>query len=49
MCISMHCADKLVHFGGKESRYIVVYNKGRWYKVPLYHKKRMLEPVEIEW
>jgi len=42
-------ADKLVHFGGKESRYIVVYNKGRWYKVPLYHKKRMLEPVEIEW
>ena len=44
-----HSTDKLLHFGGKDSRHCVVYCRGRWYKIPLYHKNRLLEPAEMEW
>lgn len=38
--------DKIVHFN--DAKHIVVYNKGRYYKVLIYHKNRILQPCEIE-
>ncbi|XP_076237733.1 carnitine O-palmitoyltransferase whd isoform X2 [Calliopsis andreniformis] len=41
-----HDTDKLVHY--QDSKHIVVYHKGRYFKVPIYHKNRILLPCEIE-
>ncbi|XP_076387298.1 carnitine O-palmitoyltransferase whd isoform X1 [Megachile rotundata] len=38
--------DKLVHY--QDSKHIVVYHKGRYFKVFIYHKNRILQPSEIE-
>ncbi|XP_076376106.1 carnitine O-palmitoyltransferase whd isoform X2 [Megalopta genalis] len=38
--------DKLVHY--QDSKHIVVYHKGRYFKVPIYHKNRILLPCEIQ-
>ncbi|XP_034188246.1 carnitine O-palmitoyltransferase whd isoform X1 [Osmia lignaria lignaria] len=38
--------DKLVHY--QDSKHIVVYHKGRYFKVFIYHKNRILQPCEIE-
>ncbi|XP_031847256.1 carnitine O-palmitoyltransferase whd isoform X3 [Nomia melanderi] len=38
--------DKLVHY--QDSKHIVVYHKGRYFKVPIYHKNRILQACEIE-
>lgn len=38
--------DTLQHM--KDSRHIVVYHKGRYFKVCLYHDGRLLKPREIE-
>lgn len=38
--------DKIVHYS--DSKHVVVYNKGRYYKVQIYYKNRMLAPCEIE-
>ncbi|XP_076276466.1 carnitine O-palmitoyltransferase whd isoform X1 [Lasioglossum baleicum] len=38
--------DKLVHY--QDSKHVVVYHKGRYFKVPIYHKNRILLPCEIE-
>ncbi|XP_046412845.1 carnitine O-palmitoyltransferase 1, liver isoform isoform X1 [Neodiprion fabricii] len=38
--------DKLVHV--QDSKHIVVYHKGRYYKVLIYYKNRILQPCEIE-
>ena len=41
--------DKLLHTVGSDSDHIIVYKSGRWYTVNLYHKKKRLTPVELEW
>lgn len=38
--------DKIVHV--QDSRHIVVYHKGRYHKVLIYHKNRILNPSELE-
>ncbi|XP_017792711.1 PREDICTED: LOW QUALITY PROTEIN: carnitine O-palmitoyltransferase 1, liver isoform-like [Habropoda laboriosa] len=38
--------DKIVHY--QDSKHIVVYHKGRYFKVLIYHKNRILQPCEIE-
>nr|XP_022293319.1 carnitine O-palmitoyltransferase 1, liver isoform-like isoform X1 [Crassostrea virginica]XP_022293320.1 carnitine O-palmitoyltransferase 1, liver isoform-like isoform X1 [Crassostrea virginica] len=38
--------DKLVHY--KDSNHIAVYHKGRFFKVYIYYRGRLLKPVEIE-
>ncbi|XP_012346720.1 carnitine O-palmitoyltransferase 1, liver isoform isoform X3 [Apis florea] len=38
--------DKIVHY--QDSKHIVVYHKGKYFKVPIYHKNRILQPPEIE-
>uniref|UniRef100_A0A0V0G650 carnitine O-palmitoyltransferase n=1 Tax=Triatoma dimidiata TaxID=72491 RepID=A0A0V0G650_TRIDM len=38
--------DKIVHYS--DSKHVVVYHKGRYYKVQIYYKHRMLAPCEIE-
>ncbi|XP_070190742.1 carnitine O-palmitoyltransferase 1, liver isoform-like isoform X2 [Littorina saxatilis] len=38
--------DTLVHF--KDSSHIAVLHKGRYFKVYIRHKRRLLEPIEIE-
>ncbi|XP_076444856.1 carnitine O-palmitoyltransferase 1, liver isoform-like isoform X2 [Babylonia areolata] len=38
--------DTIVHL--KESNHIAVYHKGRYFKVYIRHKRRLLEPIEIE-
>lgn len=38
--------DKIVHY--QDSKHIVVYHKGKYFKVPIYHKNRILQPSEIE-
>lgn len=38
--------DKIVHYA--DSNHIVVYHKGRYFKVIIYHNKRLLNPCEIE-
>ena len=40
--------DKLMYTLREASNYLVAYHRGRWYKVPLYHKKKLLNPVELE-
>ena len=39
-------ADTLMHL--KDSNHIAVLHKGRYFKVYIRHKRRLLEPVEIE-
>ncbi|XP_053986791.1 carnitine O-palmitoyltransferase 1, liver isoform isoform X1 [Hylaeus volcanicus] len=38
--------DKLVHY--EDSKHIVVYHKGKYFKVLIYHNNRILQPCEIE-
>ncbi|UJR21168.1 hypothetical protein I4U23_024266 [Adineta vaga] len=38
--------DRIVHYS--DSRHIVVYNKGRWYKVFMFYKDNLLEPSELQ-
>jgi len=38
--------DKIVHYN--DSKHIVVYHKGRYFKVPIYYKNRILSPSELE-
>ncbi|XP_061195798.1 carnitine O-palmitoyltransferase 1, liver isoform-like isoform X1 [Saccostrea echinata] len=38
--------DKIVHY--KDSNHIAVYHKGRFYKVYIYYRGKLLQPVEIE-
>lgn len=38
--------DRIVHYN--DSKHIVVYHKGRYFKVPIYHRNRILKPSEIE-
>ncbi|XP_015585917.1 carnitine O-palmitoyltransferase 1, liver isoform isoform X2 [Cephus cinctus] len=38
--------DKIVHY--QDSKHIVVYHKGRYFKVLIYYKNRILLPCEIE-
>ena len=40
--------DKLVHYKEEESRHLVVYRRGRWYKVDLTKGKRLLNAAELE-
>ncbi|XP_050422523.1 carnitine O-palmitoyltransferase 1, liver isoform-like isoform X2 [Adelges cooleyi] len=39
-------SDKLVHYN--DSRHIVVYHAGRYFKVIIYYQNRILQPCEIE-
>ncbi|GBM82488.1 Carnitine O-palmitoyltransferase 1, liver isoform [Araneus ventricosus] len=39
--------DRLVHLS--DSQHIVVYHRGRYYKVLLYNKKHLLKPVDLQW
>jgi carnitine O-palmitoyltransferase 1 len=41
--------DTLLHVSGDGSNNVVVYRCGRWYKMAVYHRKRLLNPAEIEW
>ncbi|XP_011495602.1 PREDICTED: carnitine O-palmitoyltransferase 1, liver isoform [Ceratosolen solmsi marchali] len=38
--------DRIVHF--EDSKYIVVYHKGKYFKLQIYFKNRLLLPCEIE-
>lgn len=38
--------DKIIHY--KDSNHIVVMHKGRYFKVLIYHKGRILRPCEIQ-
>nr|XP_018912089.1 PREDICTED: carnitine O-palmitoyltransferase 1, liver isoform isoform X1 [Bemisia tabaci]XP_018912090.1 PREDICTED: carnitine O-palmitoyltransferase 1, liver isoform isoform X1 [Bemisia tabaci] len=38
--------DKIVHYN--DTKHIVVYHKGRYFKVYIYHQNRILHPCEIE-
>ncbi|XP_049811314.1 carnitine O-palmitoyltransferase 1, liver isoform isoform X1 [Schistocerca nitens] len=38
--------DRLVHYN--DSNHIVVYHRGRYFKVPIYYQRRILRPCEIE-
>ncbi|XP_048771840.2 carnitine O-palmitoyltransferase 1, liver isoform-like isoform X2 [Ostrea edulis] len=38
--------DKLIHY--KDSNHIAVYHKGKYFKVYIYYRGRLLKPVEIE-
>jgi carnitine O-palmitoyltransferase 1 len=38
--------DKIVHLA--KSSHIVVFSNGKWYKMPIYHKKELLNPKELE-
>ncbi|XP_018360909.1 PREDICTED: carnitine O-palmitoyltransferase 1, muscle isoform isoform X1 [Trachymyrmex cornetzi] len=38
--------DKIVHY--QDSKHIVVYHKGRYFKVLIYYRNRILQPCEIE-
>ncbi|CAB0029295.1 unnamed protein product [Trichogramma brassicae] len=38
--------DKIVHFN--DSKHVVVYHKGKYFRLPIYHKNRLLQPCEIE-
>ncbi|XP_013780148.1 carnitine O-palmitoyltransferase 1, liver isoform-like [Limulus polyphemus] len=38
--------DKLMHM--RESQHICVYHQGRYFKLPLYHKARLLRPIELQ-
>ncbi|XP_065211609.1 carnitine O-palmitoyltransferase 1, liver isoform isoform X2 [Planococcus citri] len=39
-------SDKIVHYN--DSKHIAVYHRGRYYKVIIYHRNRILQPCEIE-
>ncbi|UYV78943.1 CPT1A [Cordylochernes scorpioides] len=39
-------SDKLVHFS--DSQHVVVYHKGRFFKLPVYYMARHLKPAELE-
>lgn len=39
-------ADRLIHY--QDSNHIVVMHKGRYYKVTIYYKGRLLNPAEIQ-
>lgn len=39
-------SDKIVHY--KDSKHIVVIHRGRYFKVIIYHKGRILRPCEIQ-
>jgi carnitine O-palmitoyltransferase 1 len=39
-------SDKIVHYN--DSRHIVVYHAGRYFKVIIYSQNRILHPCEIE-
>lgn len=39
--------DKIVHY--KDSKHIVVIHKGCYYKMPIYHKGRLLKPCELQY
>ncbi|XP_031786748.1 carnitine O-palmitoyltransferase 1, liver isoform isoform X1 [Nasonia vitripennis] len=39
-------ADKIIHI--QDSKHIVVYHKGKYFRLPIYHKNRLLQPCEIE-
>ncbi|PIO37845.1 hypothetical protein AB205_0016140 [Aquarana catesbeiana] len=45
-CNSLTIVDTIQHV--KDSRHIIVYHKGRYFKVWLYHDGRLLKPREIE-
>ncbi|XP_058800409.1 carnitine O-palmitoyltransferase 1, muscle isoform-like [Phymastichus coffea] len=38
--------DEIVHYD--DSGHVAVYHKGRYFRVPIYHKNRILQPSEIE-
>lgn len=38
--------DEIVHY--EHSEHMVVYHRGRYFVLPLYHKNRLLKPCEIE-
>ncbi|XP_015436022.1 PREDICTED: carnitine O-palmitoyltransferase 1, liver isoform [Dufourea novaeangliae] len=38
--------DRIVHY--QDSKHVVVYHKGRYFKVPIYYKNRILQPSELE-
>lgn len=38
--------DKIVHY--MDSNHIIVIHKGRYYKVTIYHRGRLLKPKEIQ-
>lgn len=38
--------DEIIHYN--YSKHIVVYHKGRYFKVPVYFQNRILLPSEIE-
>lgn len=42
-------ADKSLHTHGSASNHAVIYFRGHWYKLNLYHRKKLLKPVELEW
>jgi len=44
--VSSVAVDTIVHV--KESRHIVVYHRGRYYKVLIYDKGQLLKPCQIE-
>ena len=48
VCVPTLPTDKLVHVTPDESQHCVIFRKGRWYKVQLATKKRILSPAEIE-
>ncbi|XP_050540748.1 carnitine O-palmitoyltransferase 1, liver isoform isoform X2 [Daktulosphaira vitifoliae] len=39
-------SDKIIHYN--DSRHVVVYHAGRYFKVIIYHQNRILQPCEIE-
>ncbi|XP_075229002.1 carnitine O-palmitoyltransferase whd isoform X2 [Lycorma delicatula] len=39
-------SDKIVHYN--DSKHIIVYHKGRYFKVIIYHRNRLLTPPELE-
>ncbi|XP_003388199.1 PREDICTED: carnitine O-palmitoyltransferase 1, liver isoform-like [Amphimedon queenslandica] len=41
--------DVLYHAAPEESRHIVIYRLGRWYKVNCYSRNKLLNPVDIQW
>lgn len=38
--------DRIVHYA--DSNHIVVYHRGRYFKVIIYHRNRLLQPCELE-
>lgn len=38
--------DRIVHLN--DSTHVAVYCRGRWFKLPVYYKDRLLKPCELE-